>query len=862
LSPFEKLVEEALNQLHDPAKLGATSPLAAPYMLANYLVNEHASSEERGKTLRGLIRSVIHEFEGKHADRFRTIIQARYLEDLSQEEVLAQINVEKVAYHRSRKQAVQAVANALHQRLNPALQTEKPRTITAHLFGRDDAIRRCQQALAAGHSVTLTGAGGVGKTTLGRHLAGQWKTDLCFWYTFRAGVNDHINPLARMLGIFLRNLKQPLLWQEVLVNGDQLDVQRLIELVRYIIADLRRQAVVPLFCFDEIDVLQPDQQVAHGALIALLENLAQTSQVLLMGQQIVVMPQMFCLLGDLTIAEMDALLETHDVRLQAEELRRVFAYTHGNPRLLELFLALAASGESLSQLLETMTSAPPTEFLLHKLLARLTPVELTLLHTIAVFRNPVPTDPWSKNEAVQALQQLLARKLLYSPRAGAVAILPVYATLIYQRLPKDEQMQHHLTAATIRAMRGEETAAAHHWIRAGQPETAIAHWYQAQTQAINQGQASIALRMFRAVDPTAFATEAQQLHALICAELARLTGDLYGAQDHIRAATWSIAPLANEAHLIQGIITNEQSNFTDARAHFERVLQNSEAMADVRTALAHKGISWIHYHHQLDFDAAWQAAQMARYEAENIQGLIQHERGNFTDALELYQSALRLAKEMEYVEGSAKTLNNMCTMSAILGDYDAAKEYALQADRYYEQVGKLPGRYYAHVNLAFAANLASNYEDALAALTAIPDLAAISHASITARVQTQIDYQKAEAYVGLGELERAETHIAKAKAQADSYLMADCFRVQGEILLQRGECALAEDMLHESITFYDQYGEENRFDLGYAWRSLAKVYLAQGEQERAEQAIEQSIAYFADLHLPHQVTITENLLAS
>ena len=353
--------------------------------------------------------------------------------------------------------------------------------------------------------------------------------------------------------------------------------------------------------------------------------------------------------------------------------------------LLELFIALAAYGEPLPQLLQAMTSAPPTEFFLRKVLLRLEPMELALLRAISVFRNPAPADVWQQGELARPLYRLLERKLLHSPGPGRVAILPAYADFIYRWLAVEERQQLHLAAAAIREDRGEHTAAAHHWIQGGQPEKALVRWRQYQDQAISQGQAAIALHLFSSLDVAPFMPEARQLHALICGELARLTGDLQGSLDHLHAATWSTAILTTEAYLAQGIIANDQSRFVEAKALFVRALQRSEAIIEVRQSLAYKSMSWSHFQ-DLELEAAWRAAQLARYEAENIQGLIQQERGSLAEADALYQSALQLAEEVGYVEGMAKTLNNLITLSAILGHYERAKHYFAQGDECYTLV--------------------------------------------------------------------------------------------------------------------------------------------------------------------------------
>ncbi|MCB0095841.1 MAG: hypothetical protein KDE46_08985 [Caldilineaceae bacterium] len=856
LSPFEKMVEGALNLLQDPAALGAISPLAAPYMLAMHLEKQEISAEERGRKLRGLIRAIIQDFEGKHAQRHRTIIQMRYFEDKTEEQILQQIHVQKVAYHRSRKQAIQQVSQHLNTLLNPALQLETPPRMTHELLGRAFDTERSLKALAARQTVTLTGAGGVGKTSLGSYLATQWNPQTTFWYTFRPGVNDHMNSLARALALFFKNQKEPLLWQEIMAKGDRLEVSHIIDLVRNLVHKLYQQSTSLLFFFFLVDVLRTDQHVAHSALIALLESLANDAAMIIMGQQIVVTPQTFCLLNDLTTAQMEQKFAKVGIQLSVDELYKVYAYTHGNPRLLELFIALTVYGEPLPQLLRIISTAPPTEFFLRRLFARLDSMEVGLLHAISVFRNPAPIDVWQQGDMAQPLQRLIDRKLLYIHGPGSIAILPAYAGLIQMWISYEERKRLHLEAAAIRAERNDHAAAAYHRIQGEQPEIALMCWHQYQEQAISQGQAAMALRMFHTLNTVHFSAEGRQIHALICAELAKLTGDLQGALDFLKSTNYSTPVLSVDAHIAEGLIANEQSRFAEAKTLFTHALQKSAAIVEARQSLAHKSLGWIHLISDLDLDAAWRAALLARYEAENLQGLIQQERCNFAASAVLYQSALQIAEELNFAEGIAKTLNNLITLAATMGNFEQAEAYFERADYCYERIGKILGRLLAHTNLAFTLNLAGSHDRALTIISKVYDLAATNQFALTSRLLAHVGYQQAEAHLGLGNLDAAEAQIYAAMQQEEENLVPDCMRVMGEIALARGHLAKAENAVRQSIAVYDEDSDANQYMLGYAWRTLAKVLFAQEQEDDAKIAVDRAIAYFSELSLEHQVSIT------
>ena len=180
----------------------------------------------------------------------------------------------------------------------------------------------------------------------------------------------------------------------------------------------------------------------------------------------------------------------------------------------------------------------------------------------------------------------------------------------------------------------------------------------------------------------------------------------------------------------------------------------------------------------------------------------------------------------------------------------------------YTHIGKLSGRYLVHINLAFAANLAGDHAQALSALAQIPTMSATAYSSLTPRILAQIHYQKAEAYLGLGDLDRAESHLYEAMTHEEENLIADCLRVSGEIALERGNFAVAEKSLQQSIAHSGQEANANQYMLGYAWRSLAKVYFQQADEEAAEAAIDHALACFSTVRLEHQISMTQQVRAS
>lgn len=335
LSPFAKTVEAALEDFGDAAKLGSESPLAAPYLLYQQLEPHELSAEARGKKLRMLLRKAVDAIEGKYQTRYQTILREYYFQGQSEQYICQLIEKGRGIFYKSRKAAIEQVAAIVSEQLQPALQREAPPRMSGVLTGRRNELHICQQALNAGKTIAITGNSGVGKTTLATHLAAQWQKDHLFWYTMRPGFNDQISSILFALGYFFKTLGEPILWQQALAQSTTVTPERMTEIVRHLLQQLHQQKIIPLFCFDEIDLLQPAQQAEHGQIIAFLESLRHEMPMMLIGQQSTLTVDLFCPLHELTLSEVSQMLENAQIRLKPDQIQLIHTYTTGNPRLLD-----------------------------------------------------------------------------------------------------------------------------------------------------------------------------------------------------------------------------------------------------------------------------------------------------------------------------------------------------------------------------------------------------------------------------------------------------------------------------------------------------------------------------------------------
>ena len=90
-----------------------------------------------------------------------------------QNEIVKLLALGRSTYYRYLERAVETLGATLVQSLRPALRLEQPET--APLFGRELLLEQAQAGLAEGHVVHLVGGGGLGKTSMGAHLAARWR---------------------------------------------------------------------------------------------------------------------------------------------------------------------------------------------------------------------------------------------------------------------------------------------------------------------------------------------------------------------------------------------------------------------------------------------------------------------------------------------------------------------------------------------------------------------------------------------------------------------------------------------------------------------------------------------------------------
>lgn len=851
VNAFYEQVEQALAKVHQTEWLGNRSPLAAPYLLGSQLSSQHhkptSSADERGQMLQRVLQDTAATLatQGTNGLYFQRLLEHSFFVPRPRDVILTELGVSKNTYYEHRRQAVRQFAQALLQRLNPALRVELPVPPTP-LIGRETEYTRCRVALIEGKTVALTGLSGVGKTTLGAHLAHSLPTHTTFWFTLRPSLNDTLDSLLFSLGYFISQRGATLLWQQMVASHSAIQPEVTMGLLRQDLHVLQQQQRPLLLCFDEIDLLRPTELSNHSQITTFLESLRGMVALLLIGQHLAFPVDLPCTLQGFDLQTTAAYLSQVGKQLAPAELQHLHRTTWGNPRLVELLLASESNDEPLADLLRQMATAPSLRALFNRVWQRLTLDNQQTLAELSVFRRTAPSDAWEEEQ----LRQLQHYHLLSFDASGGVELLPVFKGIIAHTFSAETHQLLQQAAAQVRLQRGEYTEAAYHLCCGGLEIAAIWLWYIHRVQELNQGQGYAAHELFCTdqVITTTLDERERDLLRLISAELNKLVG----AYDQVRTvlADQLQTPLLQIlADRLQGDVAEMTGQLERARREYARGLGTVSHLLNER-AVFRKNLAWVWLREEQP-ERAWQESQLARYEVENIQGLIRTRQGDYRAAEAHYTAALHLAQELGHLEGEAKTRDNLAGLLARQNQFAAADQHLKIATEQYQTIGRVNAVADLLVNRAFFLNLAGQPAEArrLAAdaLVMFQQLGDTFGEAVAAQ-------NLAEACLVLNDIASAWDYACQVVATEESSTLPDGLRVQAEVYLRKQEPTHATRCAHEAVT--QARANDDLFLEAYALRTLGLCYLLQHKQPAAVEALGQAVARFQEAHLWHEIELT------
>lgn len=875
-------LKQALESFADPELLGSRSPLAAPYFLGAAVRGVEPSPLGRGQVLSREIQAALESMwrgqlpvdgdvmleealaEGDAGGRYDCLIlELNYFKQRvrpaprNQAEIYHDIlSISRPTHDRHLRGAVERLAAILLQRLRPAVRPEQP-IAPPTLIGRDALLAQVLADLDAARTVGLTGPGGIGKTSFAAAVADEWDSPAVFWYTLRPGLNDQIESLLFALGYFLHTHGASTLWHQLIADGGRIkDVNLGLGLA---VADLDGLTRRPLLCIDEMDFLRPLTQdqanPQHTQLLEFLESLHGHTPLLLIGQAAYWQGDAIYALDGWSPAQLAAWLDSLAVAHTQADVAALHETTAGNPRLAELCvayfqtLAEGTLADALAQLPQFHALLP----LWLRLERRLPQVERRLLQALSVYRSPAPADVWQggAGEEAGALARLMARRLVQTDGQGGVTLLPALREVVYTEMPVQRQEELHGQAAQVRAERGEYTAAAYHLLRAGQAETAVELWYPQRSYEIQRGQAGAALAVFAQISQRRLKPPRRKELLLLRSELLGLMGEPARVIDELGQADWPPDdPATPEAMLRLGQAQEAQGQSGLALDLYAAGLDAVNRLLG-QGAQLHVQRSYTHLR-QREMQTAWREANLARFHAETMLGVVQDQRGDYATAQQHYLTALDIAQEADYAAGVAQTYHYLAMLAGRRQEMDEALAYFEQAMTFYERIGDRVQREYVRGNLASAFIQARRFAEALIpAETALRFFLAMGNPFRTAQNASNL----AEAHAELGNLDQAQHYAELVLQQEEPHSHPYALYTLGTVYKARRDWAHAA--LHYDYSRQMAEANDDTYLLAFAWRALGEVYLAQQQGAQADAALAQALDLFRQLQIDEEVRLTE-----
>ena len=888
-SAFEKQLKLALRAYKNPQKLGQESPLATAYFLGRTVdsTGRRLTTTNLGQALAVELHSAAESLWGDHPPRTRVALEsaipeirqspetARYaylvlelrcfnhfikprkLSDIWEDEAF--LPGSRTEHYRDFDVAVERLGQTLLNRLHPTFRLEKP-SLQSEPIGYSEKQQESLMALKAGKTVAITGAGGVGKTTLGSWLANHEQLQPTFWFTVRPTLNDKLPSLLFSLAYFLHQQGVSNLWKFLFSeSSDTHNLSLLQGIVREDLNLLRQRNQTPLLCIDELDRLtfaDPEQiPEQYVQILEFLESLNRDVPLLLIGQRPVLEADLYLTLTGLPQSQFSSLLQQLEIpenEFSQANLKRLYEYTQGNFRLLLLCLALYQSCDSLDQTFDLLPQSPTIQPLLNRLWPRLESEERRILQQLSVFRGHAPVDGWTAEQIY--LQNLIKRRLVQLDGQGGMALLPALRELIYANLSPELRERLHLSAGDMRMERGEYTAAAYHYGQAGHESEAVQAWYPHRVYEIQRGQASAAAAIFQKISLHRLNKREQRALGELRAELHLLQGDLQTGLANIESNDWSDESESTiRVNALRGEFLKALGYPDAAVKSYGAGIATTARLLSRLTDLHHKrGVVHVR---QREYKQAWREAHRAQYESQRLLGMLYEEGGQYTEAYTAYQNALALAEDLGYDIGCASIQFNLSNLCGRQQKFEDAVQHAQQAMTFYEKIGDRINLERMRSNLSAIYLQAKAFEEAIAvAKKVLPFMKAIGNSYFAATTLCNL----AEACLEIGDLSNAQQYATEALDQEEPQTHPYVLYTLG--LIKQTENAPTAAIEYLSYGVRTAQMNEDRYIEAYTQRALGRVYLEQGQQEQGVKALTAALQLFQQLQIGSEVAETEALL--
>jgi tetratricopeptide (TPR) repeat protein len=891
-------IKLALKEIDNPDKLGELF-LAEDYFLGDRLSDQNRSSKkQRGETLQTLVRRSLAEL-GERDPSAEKLLRLRHAKKRkSYLEISVELHISKTTLYDREKLAITQFHNELLKQLAPLVHLEPIPVVPHHLIEREAQLAQFSEDLVAEPIplLSIIGPSGIGKTvfaaTVARRAVDSGRA--VFWHTFRRGLSDSLASFQFALASFFQKEGHPQAWLHLISQNTQrnkvgptLSEAQLMQFFRSAFSAYGGKP--PLIFLDEVDILglagvDPRKSEfdltaseTHHAIYEFIEALASSAPFVLIGQHLSTPLAKLLPLHNLSPEAAQALLNESDIDLTSNDVVAVHALTGGNPRLLHLIASAYADETAVSfrDFVTTIQKHDVVRATSLRIWGKLDSDAREALSLLSLLRYPAPTQALLREYGQNIFDQLWALDLIEEKRRAnasepSASIPPqLSASALFREFLRDQALQAglipsekikrlHRKAAEIREQYGDYTESAYHWIASGDIETGIGTWLTHAEVEIDSGRGPSALALFPSTlaEQLASSDDRDQLRE-IRTRLLHLVGRYSDAiqeaqqisDDHM-SKIGALREAADSLALIQTANGDEVLN----------AYQQALALADTHLSLAHypgllRSDIGLLYTERGQFEKARYELQKARFEIDFQIGYWHERQREYAQARQCYEQALQTTLGLGYSEGEAKVRAGLGLVLILQGESTLGKQHLDTAYSIYERIGHMSQIIAKRCDLTVGLNLIERYEEAVVAGR---EALALAERYEYMEAVLAICQNLAEAHIALKDLVQAEHFVQRVLQGKYEHLLPDATRVLGEIRLQQGDLAAAQELITEAVHLSKQRGD--LFLLAYARRSLGAVFRKLGDEASASEHFDIAMRIFDEQQLIAEIQRTQKLI--
>ena len=342
----------------------------------------------------------------------------------------------------------------------------------------------------------------------------------------------------------------------------------------------------------------------------------------------------------------------------------------------------------------------------------------------------------------------------------------------------------------------------------GSGRTLVSH----RAHEIARGQAGAALAVFAQISQRRLSPRRGKELLLLRSELNELAGAPERVIDELAQAEWPVNdPTTPEA-------MSRLGHALEAQGQADAALETYQAGLDAVAALLRQG-GQLHVQRSLtqlrqrQMQDAWREANLARFHAETMLGVVHDQRGDYATAHAHYTTALAIAEDSVYLAGIAQTHHYLAVLAGRQLDMELALPHFEQAIIFYEHVGDRVNREYVRGNLASAHIQSWRFQDALApAELALHFFRTMGNPFRTAQNASNL----AEAYAELGNLEQAQQYAELVLQQEEPHSHPYALYTLGTVYLRREDLSHAQAYYEQSRKIAEM--NDDAYLQAFAWR--------------------------------------------